>query len=175
MKAFKAYFLSRLLREKIFFTGFVLLIAIWWLSHVVSRVSHFCRDFGGTSSILNAQRSTLAERPEVESQVKAALAQLDPAHTLDSARLQGELNTLASGFPNMQIDARPSNPTDEFSVHSVQFSVRKADWAALQHFYVELSKRTPYISIEQCSISADRTNPAQLNATMLISSVEIAK
>ncbi len=57
----------------------------------------------------------------------------------------------------------------------MQFSVRKVDWDALQHFYVELSKRAPYISIEQCRISADRTDPNQLNATMLISSVEIAK
>jgi hypothetical protein len=57
----------------------------------------------------------------------------------------------------------------------VQFSVRKASWEALQHFYAELSRHSPYISIEQCSISADRANPAQLNATMQISSVEIAR
>jgi len=175
MKALKAFFLSCLLREKILLTGFLLLIALWWFSHVAGRVVGFVREFHQTSEDLADQRHWIGARAEVEAGVKRALSQLDPSRTLDSARLQGELSTLAAGLPGTTIDARPSEPTDQFTKHSVQFSVRKVDFAALQNFYIELSKRAPYMTIEQCSISANRANPAQLDATMEISSVEITK
>ena len=175
MKALKAFFLSRLLTEKILLTGFLLIIAVLGFSHVLRDVSRFWVDFRNTTMILTAQRISLDGRAETEAKVKRALSQLDPSHTLDSARLQGDLNTLATGLPGTTIDARPDETGVEFIKHSVQFSVRKVEWSALQQFYVALSKRVPYINIEQCSISADRANPTQLNATMLISSVEIAK
>jgi hypothetical protein len=175
MKALKARFLGRLLAEKILLTVFLLIIAVLGFSRVLRDMGRFLADFRETSTILAAQRTSLDGRAETEARVKAALSQLDPSHTLDGARLQGDLNTLAAGLPDTTIDARPDEPADQFIKHSVQFSVRKVDWSTLQKFYVDLSKRAPYISIEQCSISADRATPTQLNATMLISSVEIAK
>jgi hypothetical protein len=174
MKAVKAFFLGRLLTEKILLTGFLLIIAVLGFFHVLRDVRRFWFDFRNTTMILTAQRTSLDGRAETEAKVKRALSQLDPSRTLDSARLQGDLNTLAT-MPDTTIEARPDEPADQFIKHSVQFSVRKVDWSSLQQFYVELSKRAPYINIEQCSISADRANPTQLNATMLISSVEIAK
>lgn len=175
MKALKLFFLSRLLREKLLLLGFTLLVAAAWLSSVGGRLVRFERSFSATTAELKFQREKLANRANIEAQAQRAAAQLDPARTLDSARLQGELNTLASGLPGVTMDARPSQQSEQFAVHSVQFAVRKASWEALLRFYVELSKRSPYISIDQCSVSADRANPAQLNATMQISSVEIAR
>jgi hypothetical protein len=175
MKAFKAFFLSRLLTEKILLAGFLLILAVLGFSHVLRDLRRFWFDFRSTTMILTAQRTSLDGRAETEAKVKRALSQLDPSHTLDSARLQGDLNTLATGLSDTTIDALPDEPADQFIKHSVRFSVRKVDWSTLQQFYVALSKRAPYISIEECSILADKTNPTQLNATMLISSVEIAK
>ncbi|HTQ32511.1 MAG TPA: hypothetical protein VMI53_14975 [Opitutaceae bacterium] len=175
MKAFKAYFLNLLLREKILFVGFVLLIAVWWLSNLAGRAGRFAQAFSATSDDLRTQQSWLAKKESVEADAKRAIAQLDPARTLDSTRLQSEINTLATGLPNTQIDPRPSDRSDQFAVHSVQFSARRVDFVALERFYLELSKRAPYISIEQCSISADRATPAQLTATLQISSVEIVR
>jgi hypothetical protein len=174
MKALKALFLHRILTEKILLTGFLLIIMLWGLSHGFRDAGRFFGDFRNTTMILTAQKNSLDGRAQTEARVKAALSQLDPSHTLDSARLQGDLSTLAT-MPDTTIDARPDEPADLFIKHSVQFSVRKVDWSTLQQFYVALSKRAPYITIEECSIAADRANPAELNATMLISSVEIAK
>jgi hypothetical protein len=175
MKVLRTYFLNLLLREKILLVGFVLVFAIWWFSSFAGRAGRFARDFHHTSEDLAAQRDWLARRDDVDAASKHAIAQLDPARTLDATALQGVLNTLAASLPNNTIDARPDERTDQFAVHTVQFSVHKAEWSALQRFYVELGKRAPYISIEQCSLIADRANPAQLNATMQISSVEIAR
>jgi hypothetical protein len=175
MKALKLFFLNRLLTEKILLTGFLLLIALWGLSHVARDVGHFGVDFRNTTMTLADQKKSLDGRAETERKVKGALSQLDPSRTLDGARLQGDLSTLATGMPATSFEARPDEPAEEFIKHSVQFSVRKVDWPTLQQFYIALSKRAPYISIEECSISADRADANQLNATMMISSVEIAK
>jgi hypothetical protein len=175
MKALKAFFLSRILTEKILLTGFLLIVALWGFSHVLRDMGRFLVDFRSTTMILKAQRTSLDGRAETEAKVKKALSQLEPSRTLSSARLQGDLSTLATGLPSTSIEAPRDEPAEEFIKHSVQFSVRKVDWSTLQQFYVALSKRAPYINIEQCSISADRVTPTQLNATMLISSVEIAK
>jgi hypothetical protein len=174
MKALKAFFLSRLLTEKILLAGFLLILALWGFFHVLRDVRGFGFDFRNTSMILAAQKTSLDGRANTEAKVKHALSQLDPSRTIDGAHLQDDINTLAT-MPNNSIEGRPDEPADQFIVHSVQFSVRKVDWSTLQQFYVALSKRAPYITIEECSIAADRANPAELNATMLISSVEIAK
>jgi hypothetical protein len=57
----------------------------------------------------------------------------------------------------------------------VQFSVRRAELGALLKFYDELGKRAPYITIEQLTLQADRANPALLNASLRVASVEIVK
>jgi predicted RNA polymerase sigma factor len=62
----------------------------------------------------------------------------------------------------------------QFSVHALQFTVTKVDWASLKAFYFALQARSPYIGIEQFTIVADRANPALLNASIKISSVEIS-
>jgi hypothetical protein len=49
------------------------------------------------------------------------------------------------------------------------------DWGALKTFYLALGKRSPYIGIEQFSVQVDRANPALLNASFQISSVEISR
>ena len=63
----------------------------------------------------------------------------------------------------------------EFAVHTVQFVLPRADFEALKKFYLALSQRSPYIGIEQCTLSAERANPAQLNASLTVSSVEIVR
>ena len=58
-------------------------------------------------------------------------------------------------------------------MHTVQFNLLKMDWDGLKRFYLELTKRSPYIGIEQFSLQAERANPAVLNASLRVSSVEI--
>ena len=60
-------------------------------------------------------------------------------------------------------------------MHTVQFNLQKSDWDTLKRFYLELTKRSPYIGIEQFSLTADRASPAQLNASLRVSSVEIVR
>jgi len=176
MKRLKAYFLRRLFREKVLLVAIAVLVAGTVLSAVGRRAAAFWRTQRATTAALAEQSMWLAQRATIEAGAQQAVKNLDPARTLDDTRLVGELNALARShglrFTN---DTPQTVSTGQFAVHTVQFNLQKADWDALKRFYLELAQRSPYIGIEQFSLQAERASPAQLNASLRVSSVEIIR
>lgn len=173
----KAFFLSRLLREKILMVGFVLIAALIWLSGVAERAGAKLRAIKATSVILDDQHRWLLQRERFEKEAQLAIEHLDPTRSFDSVRLQGELNSLAraAGLTNYDVSDSRTVRTSQFAVHSVQFQARNADIAALINFYQALSQRAPYLGLEQFALASNRANPAQLTASWRVTSVEIAR
>jgi len=174
----KAYFLSRTLREKLMVLGLVAIAAAMWFSGVSRRVRVFWMEARGTSVELADQRRWLAERGRIEGEAKSAIEHLDPSRTYDGPRLQSELYDIARSVGitrDDSIDDMQVNPGPQFSINTVRFVIRNADYAPLVHFYEEVSKRAPYIGIEEFSIVVNRANRAQVTASLRVSSVEINK
>jgi hypothetical protein len=173
----KAFFLSRLLREKILMLGFVLIGALIWLSGVSDRAGVRLREFKETSAELDRQRRWLLERERYEKEAQLAIEHLDPSRTFDNVRLQGELNSLAraAGLSNYSVSDSRTTRTSQFAVHSVQFQASNADMGALITFYQSLAQRAPYLGLEDFKLASNRTNPAQLTAQWRVRSVEIAR
>jgi len=174
MNTLKAYFLSRLLREKLLLVVIVVLVALTFLSNFSGRVRRAWRVQHDTTTALNLQQTYLTDRATIEASANKAVKNLDPAKTLDDTQLVGELNALARAQGlKFTSDTPRSERTGQFAVHTVQFNLIKMDWNALKSFYVELTKRSPYISLEQFSLQSERANPALLSASLKVSSVEI--
>jgi hypothetical protein len=174
----KAFFLARQPREKILILCLVLLAALWWLTAAIGRGTAFMTDFRGTTETLKMQKLTLDARESIQTRAEAAIRQLDPSRTFDTVRLQAELDTIATmaAITNKTIGDAKTEPTPQFSVNSAQISIRNADYATVVKFYEELKKRSPYIGIEQFSIStSNQANPTQLTAVARVSSVEIVR
>lgn len=173
----KAFFLSRLLREKLLLLSLIAIAAVMWLSSVSTRVRRFWIESSITSSELTTQKSWLGRRAQITADAKTAVERLDPARTFDGARLQAELYSIARGvgIRNMAIDDSASTPGPQFSINTVRFVMRDVSWDSLQAFYAELSKRAPYMGIEEFSVFGNRANPAQLTASLRVSSVEISR
>lgn len=173
----KAFFLSRLLREKILMLGFVLIAALIWLSGVSERVGARWRAVKQTSTDLDVQRRWLSQRQRIEREAQLAIEHLDPSRTFDNVRLQSELNALAraAGLSNYDVSDSRTVRTSQFAVHSVQFSARNADIGALITFYQSLGQRAPYLGLEQFALASNRANPSQLTASWRVTSVEIAR
>ena len=174
MSTLKAHFLGRLLREKLLLVTFTTLIALVVLSKFGQRAAVFWREAHATTVMLADQQQWLANRTAIEAGSREAVKNLDPARTLDDTRLVGELNALARAqglkFTN---DTPHTERIGQFAVHTVQFNLMKMDWEALKRFYLELTKRSPYIGIEQFVLQTDRASPVLLNASLRVSSVEI--
>ena len=174
MSALKEFFLSRLLREKLLLVVIVVLAACTLLSYFSGRVARSWRAQHATTGMLAQQERVLANRGAIEKEAGRTVKNLDPARTLDDTRLVGELNSLARAQGlKFTSDSPRTERSGQFAVHTVQFNLLKVDWETLKRFYLELTKRSPYIGIEQCSLQAERASPTLLNASLRVSSVEI--
>jgi hypothetical protein len=172
----KAFFFSRHVREKILLTAFLALVGIVWLARVGRSGRVFWIEWRANAAVLTAQQQWLDNRAGIEASAARAVAHLDPARTFSSPRLLGELSTIADqvGVRNgTSSEILGTEITNQFSVNTVQVAVRNIDLPALLSFYGELDKRAPYIGLEQFSLTVNPGNPAQLNAVMRVSSVEI--
>jgi hypothetical protein len=54
-------------------------------------------------------------------------------------------------------------------------SFRRADLGALVRFYEALSARSPYVGLEQMTLTVDRGAPGQLNATFRVVAAELTR
>lgn len=158
-------------------TGWFVIVAVLWLSNFLGRTAHWYHSVGQTSFVLKDQAHWLSNRPGIEAQAQAAAGKLDAVRTLDGTRLLAEVTAIAndSGLKGYTSGEAKDAPIGQFSVHTLQFNVSKVDWATLKQFYLSLSKRSPYIGIEQYAMQVDRANPSLLSANFQISSVEISK
>ena len=173
----KAYFLSRLLREKILLLALVGIGAAIWLSSVSDRASVQWKKIQATTIDLDIQQRWLLQRERIERGAIVAVERLDPSRTFDAVRLQSELNSLArsAGLSNYNVTDSRVSRTSQFSVHSVQFSVNNADIGSLITFYQMLEQRAPYLGLEDFKLASNASNPAQLRAEWRVTSVEIAR
>jgi hypothetical protein len=172
----RASFLSCLFREKVLITAFLVMAAAVWLFSVAGRVNKFSRAIRVTTLSLNEQKLYLSNRASIEAQAEAAAGKLDASRTLDATRLLAEVSAIATEMDlKNNIGAPKDVSSGQFSVHTLELNVTKVDWATLKQFYLALSKRSPYIGIEQYMMQSDKANPALLNASFQISSVEISR
>lgn len=176
MRALKAFFLSRLLREKLLLVLFLAIGVLMWASNYSKRAIRDGRAFRSTTNELAEQREWLSNREAIETASVRAVQNLDPARTLDDTRLVGDLSALAREH-NLRFtnDTPQTERSGQFAVHTVQITLPRADFDALRKFYFAVARRSPYIGIEQFALVADRANANFLNASLRISSVEVVR
>ncbi len=178
MNALKIYFLTRTLREKALLLTIIGLVLAVWANSFAGRARAFVSTNRSLSAELREQSLWLSRRGQISLDERKAVARLDPTQTLDGTKLLAEVNRMAAeaGFvSNVQVEDVKEERTTQFVVHSLRFTVRKADYPSLIRFYLALQKRSPYIGLEQMTIQAEPANPAQLTALMRLSSVEVLK
>ena len=170
----KAFFIGRLFREKLLLLGFALLLMLSWGLGLAGRTRAGWTEWRSLAAERANQEMWLQNQAAIETKAKAAAQRFDPQQTLDATKLVGVLNQLATqaGLA-ADISAQSTQRTDKFAFNTVQVGFRRADLAALLNFYAEISKRAPYIALEQFSLTIDRATPGQLNASFRAVSVEL--
>jgi len=170
----KKLFQGRSLRERLLLLAFTLIALGWWAPVALGRLAALRRDLGEARLQRETQQITLAHRKEIEVRAAAAGRTLDPAKTLDASQAFAELNRITTGL-TAEIGAQRSTRSDQFALHNMQVSIRRADLKALYGFYEQLSARAPYLGIEQCVLTVDRANPGLLNGVFRIYSIEAVR
>lgn len=174
----KAFFFSRLLREKLLLLALLGMAAAVWLTAITRRGHALWLVWRSTSSVLVTQQQWIDHRADIEAAATKAVAHLDPSHTFSSTRLLGELSAIADQVGvrnNTSSEVLGTERSSQFAVNTVQFAIRNADLAAVLSFYDELEKRAPYIGIEQFSLTVSPGNQSLLAVMLRVSSVEIVQ
>lgn len=178
ISSLRAFFLSRLLREKILLIVFIGFGTVIWLSAFSKRAVAFWREQRTTTVALKTQQDLLNRRVQIQADVEKAAAQLDPAKTFNRNRLIAEVSNLSSaaGFrANTSGEPGQTTTNGQFSVHNYSYTIRnipQTEWMALQKFYVALRDRSPYIGIDQATLVTSPTNRTQLSLQLKVSAVE---
>lgn len=177
IRTLRAFFLGRLLREKLLLVVFALLGVLMWLSSYSKRLGAFWREQRSTTVALNDQQRWLDNRKALEDAAQKAAGRLDASQTLDAVRLVAAVGALASeaGLRNTSSGGATDQSNGQVSIHTLPYMINRADWESLKKFYIALSARSPYIGIEKFTLNSDRANPAQLNLAITVSSVEISR
>ncbi len=168
----KSFFNTKSLRERVLILGFLVAGLVWWGSSALGRARQFSQEWSDINAELKTQREWLGRKDEVAERMAAVGRKLDPSRTLNAAQAFAEINRLTHSM-SVEIGAQRTERSENFARHSLQFTNRKAGMDTLIPFYKELSARSPYLGIEQCSLSTDRAAPGQLNAVFRIYSVEV--
>lgn len=177
IRTLRAFFLGRLLREKLLLVVFALLGVLMWLSGYSKRLGAFWREQRSTTVALTDQQRWLDNRKALEEAAQKAAGRLDASKTLDGVRLVAAVGALASeaGLRNTSSGGATDQSNGEVAIHTLPYTINRADWDSLKKFYIALSARSPYIGIEKFTLNADRANPAQLNLALTVTSVEITR
>ncbi|MBI4624857.1 MAG: hypothetical protein HY736_16780 [Verrucomicrobia bacterium] len=175
----RAFFLGRLLREKLLLVAFIGLGMLWWLSSFGAQVTRFWRSQGATTAALKEQEFWITNRAIIDASAQKAASRLVPEKTLDATRLVNAVNQAAAEAGLRSNQYNSTGGTDEtneqFTIHSLNYQVTGADYGALLKFYLNLQQRAPYIGIGTFALSSTRANPTLLNLQLKVSSVEVAR
>lgn len=170
----KNFFNTKTVRERVLMTAFILFAVAWWGSSLLGRTRTFRTDWQTTASDGQDQLNWFNEKSRVAERTAKATAQLDPSRTLNAAQAFAEINRMGQGL-SLEMGAQRTERTENFAMHSLQVTIRRAGLDSLLKFYQELGKRRPYLGIDQCSISTERASPGQINAVFRIYSVEVLR
>jgi hypothetical protein len=175
IRTLRAFFLSRLFREKLLLVGFLGIAVIMWASAFSSRARRFWHAQAATTQELQQQDALLRQRPAIEAATQAAAAQMDPAKTLDATGLSVEVSRIANdaGVRINTGNVTPGPNAGQFAINTLRIQVPSADWHAFAVFYQHLQERAPYIAITQITMEPVPRNPAQVRAALDVASFQI--
>jgi len=176
MNPVKAWFFSRVFREKLLVLALVLTGAIIWLSSASDHLKAKLGAFRRAEQTLATQQVWINAAPQIKQAAEAAVQNLDPAKTYNSTFLVSEILGIA-GRSGLTVNTDPprTQRSPQFSVHTAQVTTRRAELGSLIRFYQELASKAPYLGLEQIQIQGDRSNPGMVNATLQVASVELVR
>lgn len=177
IRSLRAFFLGRLLREKLLLLGFLAIGVIMWGSSFWTRATKFQRSVHTTTQELKDQDFWLSRRDQIQKATEQAAAQMDPNRTLDPTGLSVAVSQLASDA-GIQGNLRTLNSeaalsSGQFSINRLRLQLTNTNWHSFAVFYQHLQERAPYVAITEMSLQPVRGNPAQVTAVLTVASFEI--
>ncbi|MGB0369773.1 MAG: hypothetical protein ACPGN3_00385 [Opitutales bacterium] len=161
-------------REQVLIFAILTVLVLWWLSAELGDWrSHWTR-YNSHKFQLQEQQIWIDDKERIEQDLEAALQELESDKTYSASELAGRVDDIAIEKElNHSISNQRTSPNEDFNIHSIRISVRRADLRSVIDFCNALQAEAPYLVIESMDISANRSRPTEHDAKFVISSFEL--
>ena len=162
-------------REKVLVTLFLLMALLIWATFTLRGLGRTIQDFRITGTDLQEQAFVLSRQDDINRRMNTALQNLDTEKTYTAAELVGKIDEIARAEEGLAYEIyTPRTESDaEFNLHSLRIRFRDASLAELIDFNEQLKQEEPYVTLENLRINANKSNPAELDALIVVSSFEL--
>lgn len=172
----RAGFLARSRREKVLAVAFLIVLAVIWLSSLVSRAKSYSAEIRIAKADANDQAQWLDNAETIEARYNEAVSLISDAALPTRSEVLAQIDALVRKYQfTFRIDPPRSQSRDRLTFHSIAVNIDKGDFDQLQSFQAELVSTLPTVNLEQITLAADSRNPSQLNARLRLVAVEFQK
>jgi hypothetical protein len=170
----RKFILKRSWRERLLVLVLLAVVAGLWLSSFLGRFSTWSARRESVANEADRQEMWRSQAGEIEARLANGLAQVQGGRSMGSAQFAGALDALVRKHRfSFRLDAPSTERRPPVAIHTITLSLEKAEIGAIVAMVTELRSSMPLVNIEQLTLSADRRNPAQLDARLRLSALEI--
>jgi len=161
-------------RERLLVILLLAVVAGLWISSFASRYSSWSARRASVAVEAERQDRWRSQAGEIEIRLANGLAQVQGGRSMGSAQFAGALDALVRKHRfSFRLDAPSTERRLPVAIHTITLSLEKAEIGAIVAMVSELRSTMPLVNIEQLTLNADRRNPAQLDARLRLSALEI--
>ena len=170
----RTFLLKRTWRERLLVILLLAVVAGLWLSSFVGRYSAWSARSESVDVEADRQETWRSQAGDIEARLASGLAQVQGGRSMGSAQFAGALDALVRKHRfSFRLDAPSTERRPPVAIHTITLSLEKAEIGGIVAMVTELRSTMPLVNIEQLTLSADRRNPAQLDARLRLSALEI--
>jgi len=149
--------------------GFMIWLSSLWKNWEAVSIRH-----RKVKNELSQQAVWLADADRFERELHESLAQLDPAKTYNASELVALIDQLSrnSGLKH-ELGTPVTEEQELFFQHSLKVAVKNAPLAKLIEMERGLAAMHPYATLEDFSITANKSDPRLLNARLTVTAYQL--
>jgi len=161
-------------RERTMLAALVLVGCMIWLSALWRNWETVSNQHRKVRHELDKQAVWLGDAARFERELNETLSQLDPESTLDADALVALIDGMArQGKLKHDLGTPGTVEQKIFLQHTLRVGIKNAPLTRLIDFERGLRTNHPYASLEDFSITANKTDPRLLNARLTVTSYEL--
>jgi hypothetical protein len=173
LEKIRPWFLGRSRREKLLAVAFLLVLAGLWFYSLAGRMRAFTQEVTMVRRQSSKQADVLNRRAEIDASYAAAVARLKDQELPTGAQAYAKVDEIVRKYPYaFRIDPLQSRTSDNLTYNNINVSLQKADYQQLAKLFGEITAALPTINLDEITLTADRRNPAQLDARLKFVAIE---
>lgn len=161
-------------RERTMLIMLVVVLLLLWLGQMIEDWERVHNELSTSRKEISLQEVWIRNADGFNQQLQALLQEIDGSKTFDAPALSALIDQLArQGNLTYELSSPVVTDGPLFRQNNVRVILRNISLHQLLQVYRSIMEHKPYLSIEEISMTANRSDPRLLNVRMIVSSFEL--